>query len=237
MQEDSVMIPSEIKSRYEDLCVRIEDAAGKSGKKLSDIVVIAVTKKVEIPKIQEAIKLGISHFGENYVQEAKDKIVSLGREVNWHFIGHLQKNKVNLAVDLFDMIQSVDSVALAERLDRRCQTLDKKVEILLQIYYGQEETKHGFAPIEVRNALERISQLKYVRVVGLMTIPPYVPDPEFNRRYFRDMYNLSLCLDSMGYANWENKYRSMGMTDDFEIAIQEGSNMVRIGRAIFGERK
>ena len=230
------MAVSEIKARYDDLCRRVEAAAGKAGRSADEVQIIAVTKTVDIGRIQEAIDIGITHFGENYVQEASEKITSLGRGVKWHFIGHLQKNKAPVAVNFFDMIQSVDSVALAERLEKRCSAIDKALDIMLQVHYGEEETKHGFEPDEVRGALEHIGGFAHLKVKGLMTIPPFVNDPELNRKYFREMRELSLSLKDSGCSNGESSYLSMGMTDDFEIAIEEGSNMIRIGRAIFGER-
>ena len=225
-----------MRGRYEDVLARIEAAAEKAGKKGSQITLVAVTKKVDIPRIRDAAALGIRHFGENYVQEAQDKISSLGIDVTWHFIGHLQKNKVNTAVEYFQMIQSVDSISLAEKLNRKSEGIGRALDILLQVHYGEETTKHGFEPGELKKSMEKLEKFTWLNFRGLMTIPPLVSDPGHNRGSFRDLRVLSESLDRAGYQNWENRYLSMGMTDDFEIAIEEGSTMVRIGRAIFGER-
>lgn len=236
MDRNSTALFSEIRDRYAEVRARIKAAAEKAGRSPEEIALVAVTKMVAVAAIQEAMKVGMTDFGENYMQEAKEKIDSLGKTVRWHFIGHLQKNKVNLAADYFHMIQSIDSVPLAEKLNARCAAPGKTLNVLLQVHYGEEATKHGFLPGEVGSAMEQIAMLENLHVQGLMTIPPLVADPEENRKYFRDLSRLAHLLTSAGYGNWENKYLSMGMTDDFEIAIEEGSTMVRIGRAIFGER-
>ncbi|MDQ7822020.1 MAG: YggS family pyridoxal phosphate-dependent enzyme [Candidatus Eremiobacteraeota bacterium] len=225
---------SDMKARYDDLCARMEKAAAKRGRRFQDIRFVAVSKKVHAQRIIEAAGLGITDFGENYFQEAREKITTLEGKLTWHFIGHLQKNKAHQVLELFNLIQSVDSVDLAERLAKRAQERGKAAEVLLQVHYGDEATKHGFLTDEVMPSMERISCLTHLKVKGLMTIPPFLEDPEENRRYFRDMALLSEKL--RGFPGYEAVHLSMGMTDDFEIAIEEGSTMVRIGRALFGER-
>lgn len=240
MNQNSIInskgISCDLRNRYLFICEQIENAAINSGRKFSDIHLVAVTKKVDAQTIKEAAFLGMDHFGENYFQEAKDKIHSVGGSHQWSFIGSLQKNKAKGVVELFNLIQSVDSVELAEVIDRRCASSLKRIEVLLQIHYGDEETKGGFLPEDIIPSMEKIENLKNIDVVGLMTIPPLENEPEENRKYFRNLLCLSETVDSNNFKNWNRKYISMGMTDDYKIAISEGSNMVRIGRAIFGER-
>jgi pyridoxal phosphate enzyme (YggS family) len=230
-------VSRELKARYEDVCTRVEKAAEKAGKRFGDITIVAVTKKVAIPMVREAVDLGISDFGENYFQEGREKVLSLGHAVQWHFIGHLQKNKAKQVAELFDMIQGVDSVELAEKLDHPGGHGGEPRDILLQVHYGQEGTKHGFLPAELVPAMEEIRRLQWIRVKGLMTIPPFYDNPELNRVNFADMRHCFNLLSEKAYPNWEGKYLSMGMTDDFELAIEEGSTMVRLGRVLFGERR
>ncbi len=236
MNKDLQDFVADVKSRYEAFRERFLKACLHAGKKPDDIIIVAVTKKVQIPRIKTAQMLGLADFGESYVQEAREKIPLIEKPVTWHFIGHLQKNKVNVVVDLFDMIQSVDSVELAAKINCRGEALDRTIEILLQIHYGDEESKHGFTPAELERALEALAGMSRLAMKGLMTIPPLEEDPEASRPYFKAMRELALKIDAMGLPNWESRFLSMGMTDDFEIAIQEGSNMIRVGRAIFGER-
>lgn len=218
-----------IQKNLESINNRIETACKKSGRKSSEITLIAVSKKVSLEKIKIAIDCGAKSFGENYMQEAQEKARNL--EADWHFIGHLQSNKVRLATTLFSMIQSVDSMKLAEKIDSVSKIEDKKTNILLQIHYGEEDTKTGFLPDEILPSFEKLQQLPNLSIKGLMTIPPFVSDPEQNRHYFESMRILSEKI----FPN-TTPILSMGMTDDFEIAIEEGANMVRVGRAIFGER-
>lgn len=225
-----------LKSSYEAFSRQFLNACRRVGRKPDDITLVAVTKKVDIQRINAAKALGLADFGESYVQEAREKIPLVEKPVKWHFIGHLQKNKVNTVVDLFDMIQSVDSVELARKINSRGEALDKTIEILLQIHYGDEESKHGFAPDELEPALEALAGMSRLSIQGLMTIPPLEDDPESSRPFFISMRELSGWIDEMGLPNWESRFLSMGMTDDFDIAIEEGSNMIRVGRAIFGER-
>jgi len=227
----------ELKARYQDVCERVEKAALKAGKRFNDITIVAVTKKVAISRVVEAMELGIGDFGENYFQEGREKVRSLGRQVRWHFIGHLQKNKANQVAELFQVIQGVDSVELARKLDFSGHKAGKPREILLQVHYGGEGTKHGFLPMELLPAMEEIQGFPWIRVKGLMTIPPFYDDPGLNRVNFADMRKCFHMLTEKAFTNWQGEYLSMGMTDDFEIAIEEGSTMVRLGRVLFGERQ
>jgi pyridoxal phosphate enzyme (YggS family) len=194
-----------------------------------EVILVVVTKEVGVSAIRAAFDCGIRNFGENRVQEAEDKIAQLSDlrpEVTWHMVGHLQSNKARTAIDLFDIIQSVDSVRLAEILSRR---LEKAFPVLLQVNVSGEATKGGFAVNEVVAAVEDIRRLPNLKVMGLMTIAPLVSDPEEVRPVFRKLRELR---DSVGL-----EHLSMGMTDDFEVAVEEGATMLRIGRAIFGERR
>jgi PLP dependent protein len=226
-----------LKARYEDICARMERAAGRAARKLSDITLLAVTKKVAFPVIREAIELGLGDFGENYFQEGREKILNLGHEVRWHFIGHLQKNKAKQVVELFDLIQGVDSLDLAEKLDSAGEKAGKPVSILLEVRYGEEGTKSGILPVGLVPLMEALAPLKWIKVKGLMTIPPFYEEPGRNRVNFASLRDSFTRLTEMAFPTWEGMHLSMGMSDDFEIAIEEGSTMVRIGRALFGERQ
>jgi pyridoxal phosphate enzyme (YggS family) len=190
---------------------------------------VAITKGVEVPAIRTAFNLGIRNFGENRVQEAEGKIVQLADlkpDVTWHMVGHLQSNKVKTAAELFDIIHSVDSVRLAEILSRR---VEKSLPVLLEVNVSGEATKGGFSVGETEAAVKEIKQLINLKTIGLMTVAPFVTDPEAVRPVFRKLRELR---DSLGL-----EHLSMGMTDDFEVAVEEGATMLRIGRAIFGERR
>ncbi len=208
---------------------RIVRAAEKAGRSPAEITAIAVTKTIEPSYIQEAFQAGIRHFGESKVQEAKDKIGQLSVLHPcpiWHMVGHLQTNKARIAAELFDMIQSVDSIRIAEAISQQAQ---HTLPILIQVNVVGETSKYGFAPDEVHTAVEQISCLPHLEIRGLMTIAPYTDNPEDVRPIFRQ---IRLLRDSLGL-----EHLSMGMTNDFEVAIEEGATMVRIGRAIFGERE
>lgn len=209
----------------------------KNLKKLSlklkkDVKVIAVTKNQSVRIINQAIFLGLNEFGENRVTDAKEKKSQIKKEVKWHMIGHLQSNKVKDAVEVFDMIQSVDSLKLARKIDSVCKLKGKKMSVLLQVNIAGEEQKYGFTATEMFSSLKEISKLKNIKVLGLMCMAPFV-EKENTRKYFKDMKNLFEVVKKEKIPNIEMKYLSMGMTNDFEIAIEEGSNMIRIGRAIF----
>jgi pyridoxal phosphate enzyme (YggS family) len=208
---------------------RIARAAQRSGRSPDNITVIAVTKTIEPRLIQEAFEAGMKHFGESRIQEAKDKIGQLSNlqpPPTWHMVGHLQTNKASLAVELFHFIQSVDSIRLAEFISHRAQ---RDMPILLQVNVSSEASKFGLPPDEVSSAVEVIAHLPHLQIKGLMTIAPFTNNPEEVRPFFQQ---LRLLRDSLGL-----EHLSMGMTDDFEIAVEEGATMVRIGRAIFGQRE
>ena len=210
--------------------IRIEQAAKKSGRLASDIILIAVTKSVpkEILLSEfESLKSMVSHFGENRVQELveKQKII---KDIQWHMIGHLQRNKVKQVVGNVSLIHSLDSIRLAEEINAVSKSRDIISQVLVEINIAGEKNKHGISPQDAHIFIKEVSKLPCISIKGLMTVAPFVPDPEQNRKYFANMYKI--------FSMYDMQFLSMGMTNDYEIAIEEGSNMVRIGTAIFGER-
>ncbi len=214
----------------------IKEAAELSGRRYEDISIVAVTKNVSKGLIQSAVDSGIRIVGENRVQEARDKKDFIEGEVKWHLIGHLQKNKVKMAVRLFSMIQSVDSIDLIKEIDKRARKINEVKDVLIQINIGREDTKYGIDPDNVESFIRDASQYEYTRIKGLMAIAPFDKNPENVRPYFKKMNQIYTDLTNMSLNNVEMKYLSMGMTNDFIVAIEEGSNMVRIGTGIFGPR-
>lgn len=225
-----------IAGRIKIIKEKIAASALRSGRKPEAITLVAVSKSFDVSRIKEAIDAGITDIGENYLQEALPKIKEIVKNVRWHFVGHLQKNKVNPVLDNFDIIQSVDSFSLAERIDKRAALTGKKAALLLEVNAGVEESKSGAKPDEVLKILEGASVLKNIQWLGLMIIPPWSPNPEDSRKYFRNLKKIATGAEKEGFPNFKNEYLSMGMTEDFEAAIEEGSTMVRIGRGIFGDR-
>jgi len=214
---------------------RICHAAMGAGRSPDEVGLVAVTKTVGTDMIQEAVDAGLRVFGENRVQEGMEKVrhFSNRQGISWHFIGTLQKNKVRKAVEHFDVIESVDSPDLIDRIDRIARELGKVQRIFIQVKLSEEETKHGAAPREVWGLVERAWKLDSVKPEGLMTIPPYFDDPEMSRPYFRRLHEMRDDLEEKGF---HLHHLSMGMSGDFEVAIQEGATLVRVGTAIFGER-
>ncbi|MDH7600541.1 MAG: YggS family pyridoxal phosphate-dependent enzyme [Armatimonadota bacterium] len=210
---------------------RIEAAAHRVGRNPDDIILVAVTKTRSVDEIKEAIAHGICHIGENYVQEAEKKFPEIGSSVRWHMIGHLQRNKAKHAVEIFDVVHSVDSEQLARELGRRAQAANKCVDVLVEVNISGEQTKFGVGPDDALELVETIREISGIRLCGLMGMAPIVEDPEETRPYFAKLKEL---WDKLPEEN--RIYLSMGMTQDFEVAIEEGSNMVRIGTAIFGPR-
>jgi pyridoxal phosphate enzyme (YggS family) len=213
---------------------RIEHAAQRVGRDPTGIRLIAVTKQVAIESIREAVAAGAMIFGENYVQEARHKIDEIGHTgLQWHFIGHLQTNKAHYAVRLFDLIHSVDSIKLARELDRRAAAEGTVMNCLIEVNISQEESKFGITEKKARELAREMQDLKNISLHGLMTMPPYFDDPESARPYFIALRKLKEEIAQDGIPLPE---LSMGMSTDFEVAIEEGATMVRVGRAIFGER-
>jgi len=217
----------DIRANLERVLERIAGAAERSGRRPGDILLIAVSKTVEIERIRAAIDARVSALGENRVQEAKTKVAELGHPVPWHLIGHLQRNKAKDAVELFDVIHTIDSVELARDCDRRAEARGRTVDVLLEVNVAGEAQKSGLAPDGVARVLDAAAAFGHLRVRGLMTIPP-IGTPEESRPWFSALRKLG---ERLGLAEL-----SMGMSNDFEVAIEEGATMVRVGTAIFGTR-
>jgi pyridoxal phosphate enzyme (YggS family) len=228
---------SEIAENLARVRERIEAAARRSGRNVGRVRLVAVSKTVDPARILQAIDAGVESLGENYVQEAQKKIDMLGHRVAWHFIGHLQTNKAKAAARLFDFIHSVDSRKLAEELSRAAEQQKKILPILFQVNLGREETKFGVDEAEVSRLLEEVSALGGISVKGLMTMPPFFEDPEQSRPYFRALKKLSQEIDRRRIPGISMEELSMGMSNDFEVAIEEGATLVRVGTAIFGPRR
>lgn len=215
---------------------RIVAAAARSQRTPDSIKLLAVTKTVSPLSIGKAIEAGIYMFGENYVQEAKEKIAAIEKSVQWHMIGHLQTNKAKYAVKLFDYIHSVDRIDLARELDKKARLTGRKINILIEVNVSGEKTKDGIPADEAVNLIKNISPSENLSVRGLMTMAPFLANPEDARPYFSALRNLRDNITREGITGIHMEELSMGMTDDFEVAIEEGATIVRIGRAIFGKR-
>jgi pyridoxal phosphate enzyme (YggS family) len=217
---------------------RIEEAARRCKRSPEQITLIAISKTHPADLLREALSLGVTDLGENRVQEAEGKIIDLGRAAaRWHLVGHLQSNKTRRAVQLFDYIHSLDSVSLAQRLDRLCVAEGRaELPVLIQIDLGGEETKTGLDPRMLPGLLEALGACERLRLIGLMTLPPYFENPDCGRPFFKTLRGLRDRLQLEGHFGERPGDLSMGMSHDFEIAIEEGATMVRVGTAIFGER-
>ena len=211
----------------------------RAGRDPLDIRLVAATKLVDYGTIRRAVEAGLREFGENRVQEGREKVVRLRTEmpespVTWHLFGHLQKNKAGTAVELFDLVHSVDSPQLVEAIDRKAEKIGKRQRILVQVKLSSEESKYGISKEAVLPLLELIGGMRNLKTEGLMTIPPYFDNPELSRPYFSELRELRDYAANEGFVLPE---LSMGMSNDFEVAIEEGATIVRIGTAIFGERQ
>ena len=214
---------------------RIKQACERVGCEPSSVSIVAVSKGHPPEAVNEAAKLGIKTFGENKVQEAKSKIPVCVSGISWHLIGHLQTNKARNAVELFDMIHSVDSLKLAEELNKRAEKIEKKIPILIEINVSGEVSKFGYVPELLIGEIDKIALLPNLNLQGLMTMAPFTENPEETRPVFRKLRELKKRCEQL--LNQTLPHLSMGMSNDFEIAIEEGATIVRIGTAIFGERK
>ncbi|MCX8028183.1 MAG: YggS family pyridoxal phosphate-dependent enzyme [Thermodesulfovibrionales bacterium] len=220
---------------------RIFRAALRSDRDPKEITLLAVSKTFSLDRIIEAVDAGIRFFGENRVQEAEEKISRFSviaqeqgyTNVKWHLVGHLQSNKVQKAVRLFDLIHSVDSKEILQRIDKEAAKIGKVQDILIQVKLSEEMTKHGIQQDEVIDVVRYANSLNNVRLQGLMTLPPYFENPEDVRPYFRRLFEIKQRLSQSGF---QMQHLSMGMSHDFEVAIEEGATIIRIGTAIFGER-
>ncbi len=220
---------------YSSVLERFNNAVLKSPLEKKDIILLAATKTVDVDTINYAVQNGISYIGENKVQELLSKHGKTNAPHN-HFIGHLQTNKVKDIIDKVEMIQSVDSLKLAKEISKQAQKHGICMDILLEVNIGGEESKWGFKPEETENAVSEISKLGGVHIFGLMTIPPICETKEENRKYFQKMYKLFIDIGAKKIDNSSMNILSMGMSDDFDIAIEEGANLVRVGTALFGKR-
>ncbi len=213
-------------------------AAERSGRPAGAVQLIAVSKRMDSGKIHQAIACGQYIFGENYLQEAQQKLPILDDNLRWHFIGHLQSNKARLAVKLFDVIETVDRIKIARAIDQHAAALNRDLRILVQVNIGREKQKHGVLPEDTEELLESIRQTTRLTVSGLMGMPPWSKDPETSRKYFRELKELSVLLSKQElFSDNNNVELSMGMSSDYVVAIEEGATMVRVGTALFGRRE
>lgn len=215
---------------------KITAAAAKSGRRREDILLLAVSKTKPVAEIQKAVEAGLVSLGENKVQEIMDKYEPMGFGVHWHLIGHLQTNKVKYIVDKVDMIHSVDHEKLAQEIEKRAAAKNLVMDILIEVNIAGEESKFGVRMEDAEELIRQISPMAHIRVRGLMTVAPFVENPEENREYFRKMKQLLVDINSKKIDNIEMDTLSMGMTGDYEVAIEEGATIVRVGTGIFGER-
>ena len=214
----------------------IEKACAAVGRAPSEITLVAVSKTKPVSMLQEAYDAGARVFGENKVQEIMDKYDQLPSDIQWHMIGHLQRNKVKNIIDKVAMIHSVDSLRLAQTIEQEAAKKELVMPILLEVNVAEEDTKFGLKVEEVLPLLEQISSFSHIQVKGLMTIAPFVENPEENREVFRTLKKLSVDISAKNINNVTMSVLSMGMTGDYQVAVQEGSTMVRVGTGIFGER-
>ncbi|MGB2629698.1 MAG: YggS family pyridoxal phosphate-dependent enzyme [Candidatus Omnitrophota bacterium] len=202
-----------------------------------DVELVAAAKTRTPEEILEAVEGGVKIVGENYVQESAEAFAVIGSKVRWHFIGHLQKNKVKKAIELFDMIETIDSDGLVDEIDKRCAAAGKVMPVLVEVNSGREPQKYGVLPEDVRKLAEKLAGYPNIKVSGLMTMGPFAGDPEAARPYFMETRKIFDDLKADPVPGTEMRYLSMGMTNSYRVAIEEGANMVRIGTKIFGERE
>jgi pyridoxal phosphate enzyme (YggS family) len=230
------MARSEMKARLAALDEAVAAAALRSGRDPAGVTILAAAKTVSAELVEEAIELGVRHVGENRVQEASAKFEKIGKKATWHMVGHLQTNKVKRALEIFDVIQSVDSLRLAEAISERAVAAEREVDVLLEVNTSGEATKYGLAPAELRASVEQMCVLPGLRIRGLMTVGPLVENPDEAREAFVLLRRLGEQISLLGLPNVETHVLSMGMSGDFEVAIEEGATMIRVGTAIFGPR-
>lgn len=214
----------------------IVKACERAGRKREEVTLISVSKTKPVPMLEEAYNWGSRDFGENKVQEITEKYPVLPKDINWHLIGHLQRNKVKYIVDKVKLIHSVDSLRLAEQIENECVKKNVEMDILIEVNVAEEESKFGMKTSEVIEMVKKIVVFPHVHIKGLMTIAPYTDNPETNRQYFRQLKQLSVDINEKNIDNVTMDCLSMGMTGDYEVAIEEGATLVRVGTGIFGER-
>ncbi len=215
---------------------RIQEACDRAGRDRSEVTLISVSKTKPVEMLKEAYDLGVRIFGENKVQEIRDKYEALPKDIEWHMIGHLQTNKVKYIIDKVKLIHSVDSMRLAETIEKEAEKHNRTADILLEVNVACETTKFGLNTEEVIPFYEKVSLFPHINVRGLMTIAPFVENPENNRSIFADLHKLYVDIKEKNIDNDTVSILSMGMTNDYEVAIEEGATMVRIGTGIFGAR-
>ena len=225
-----------LKDQLQEVEKRIQAACDRAGRKREEVTLIAVSKTKPVETLQEAYDLGVRIFGENKVQELTAKYEALPKDIHWHMIGHLQTNKVKYIIDKAELIHSVDSLKLAETIEKEAAKHDLIADILVEVNVAEEESKFGMKMEEVIPFVEKVSAFPHVRVRGLMTIAPFVEDPEENRSIFADLHKLYIDIKKKNHDNETVSVLSMGMTNDYEVAIEEGATMVRVGTGIFGAR-
>ncbi len=225
-----------IRDNIEDVLENIAKAAGSVGRNKDDVTLIAVSKTKSVSDIEAALECHVKNMGENKVQEIRQKYEALGNNAKWHMIGHLQTNKVKYIIDKVDLIHSVDSIKLAEKISVEAKKMDKNIDILIQLNVANEESKFGIKTRELDDFISQVRNMSHVRIKGLMTIAPYVEDPEENRKIFREINQLAVDIKRKNIDNVNMDILSMGMTNDYMVAIEEGSTMVRVGTGIFGKR-
>lgn len=225
-----------LQSQYEEVQKRIEAACTRCGRDRSEVTLIAVSKTKPVEMLEEIYALGERNFGENKVQEFTGKYEVMPRDIHWHMIGHLQRNKVKYIIDKAELIHSVDSLRLARTISEEAQKHQCTAHILLEVNVAEEESKFGMTVEEAPKLAEEIAALPNIQIEGLMTIAPFVENPEENRPVFQKLRKLSVDIRAKNINNVTMVVLSMGMTNDYEIAIEEGATMVRVGTAIFGER-
>lgn len=235
MTEGGVPI-NNIRDNINEIKEKVNSILEKKGLSFNDITLVAVTKTIDVERINEAIDLGITDIGENKVQEILDKYGNVNKDIKWHMIGHLQSNKVKYIIDKVHMIHSLDRMSLAKEIQKRAEEHDIFVDTLIQVNIAEEESKFGLKKEEVIPFIEYIKDFDRIRIKGLMTIAPYTENPEEVRFVFRDLRNLFEQIKELNIGNVEMKYLSMGMTNDYEVALEEGANIIRIGTGIFGKR-
>jgi len=221
---------------YKNIQEKVNEAVIMSNDPEKRVEIIAVTKTIPVHRMNEALEAGLHHFGENKVQDMTEKMSLMNDGVKWHMIGHLQRNKVKYIVDKVTLIHSVDSISLFSEINRRGEKINKVIDCLLQVNVSGETSKFGVSPREIDDVVKGAEELRWVNIKGLMTMAPYHDDPEKSRDCFKKLNELFHNYKEREYP-WTNfQYLSMGMSNDYEIAVQEGSNMIRIGSALFGER-
>ena len=225
-----------VAENYREVDRRVGEACARSGRNRKEVTLIAVSKTKPVELIREAMDAGADVFGENKVQELCDKYEQLPKTLHWHLIGHLQRNKVKYIVDKVDLIHSVDSMRLAEEISKEAEKKQTDVKVLIEVNVAQEESKFGVSVDETEELVREIAKLPRIHVLGLMTIAPNVSDPEENRPVFRTLKKLAVDIKMKNIDNVRMDVLSMGMTNDYQVAVEEGATMVRVGTGIFGER-